>query len=87
LIFTCNGDSVKLLEISILKTIRFNLRYFGIKGMIHCYALVSKNVKLGQIDGSVKLLNPSTGCLKIGGLQLVYLIRKWNDQSGIIKAQ
>lgn len=40
----------KLLEISMLKTVYFNLHYFGIKGM-RLPVIVSKNVMLKNLRG------------------------------------
>lgn len=42
-----------LLDISILKTLRFNLHYFGIKGF-RLPVLVSKNVILKNLRGGSK---------------------------------
>lgn len=42
-----------LLDISILKTLRFNLHYFGIKGF-RLPVLVSKNVMLKNLRGGEK---------------------------------
>lgn len=53
-------------EISILKTIRFNLNYFGIKGL-KLPVLISNNVKMASLDGTVELAQYNkTGLIKIG---------------------
>ena len=43
----------RLLKTSIIKTLLFNKAYFGWRGVLHCYALVSKNVKLAQLGGEI----------------------------------
>lgn len=43
----------KLFEISVIKTIRFNLYYFGIKGF-RFPVLVSKNMIIKNIRGGVR---------------------------------
>lgn len=56
-----------ILKTSIIKSIIFNFTYFGLKGVIHFYALVSRDVKLSKMKGEVvsnKQLYP--GCVRIG---------------------
>lgn len=55
----------KLLEISMLKTVYFNLHYFGIKGM-RLPVIVSKNVMLKNLRGGVKIESYKTGNIRIG---------------------
>lgn len=43
-----------LLNISIVKTIRFNVRYFGIKAILNPRVILSRNVKLIHMGGCVQ---------------------------------
>ena len=54
-----------LLNISILKTLRFNLHYFGLKGILFP-VLVSKNVVLKNLRGGVKIESYRTSNVRIG---------------------
>ena len=55
-----------LLQLSIIKTIFFNLRYFGLKGLFHRYAIVSRKTSLKKTQGKVVLKAPRKHCLMIG---------------------
>ena len=52
-------------DISILKTIRFNLRYFGKKG-VYFPVIITKNVILKNMQGKVELESYKTGNIRIG---------------------
>lgn len=54
-----------LLDASILKTLRFNFHYFGIKGF-RLPVLVSKNVMLKNLRGEVKVQSYKTANVRIG---------------------
>lgn len=56
----------RLFEISIIKTLRFNLHYFGIKAVFSPYVLCSKNVRFEKLGGEVKLKNRKVGNVKLG---------------------
>lgn len=51
-----------LLYLSILKTIRFNVHYFGIKTIFKPNVLISKNVKIKKLRGTIVLLKPARKC-------------------------
>lgn len=54
-----------LLDVSILKTLRFNLHYSGIKGF--CLpVLVSKNITLKNLRGGVKIQSYKPANVRIG---------------------
>lgn len=55
-----------LTQISIIKTIIFNFHYWGIKGIIRRYALVSKKTFLKKMQGNIVLDSPKRHCLRIG---------------------
>lgn len=52
-------------EISIIKTIRFNLHYFGKRGL-HFPVIIAKNVILKNMRGEVQLKSYKTGNVRIG---------------------
>lgn len=54
-----------LQEVSILKTVRFNVRYFGLRGL-RLPVFVARNYMLGELGGEVILNNFSTGVVKLG---------------------
>lgn len=57
----------RLLKASILKSLLFNKVYFGWGGVWHCYALISRDVKLSQLRGKIVSNVPlHTGCIRIG---------------------
>ena len=56
----------KFLKLSIVKTIQMNIYYFGIGGVVHPYIIVSKNVKIINLNGIVKIDNPSIACVRLG---------------------
>lgn len=55
----------KIWAVSIMKTLRYNLHYFGLDG-VHCYVLISKSVILSSLRGSVELQKKSFGVVQIG---------------------
>lgn len=55
----------KVWALSIIKTLWFNLHYFGWRG-IHCYVLVSKYVILDSLHGNVELREKRFGIVQIG---------------------
>lgn len=55
----------RLSELSIVKTLIFNIGYFGLKGL-RLPVLVSKNVKLNVLRGSIIINKYSFGIVKIG---------------------
>lgn len=59
------GKIQKFFETSVLKTIHFNLHYFGLKGM-HFPVLVSRNYSLTSLNGTVSLSKLKTGCIRLG---------------------
>lgn len=59
------GKIQKFFETSVLKTIHFNLHYFGLKGM-RFPVLVSRNYSLTSLNGTVSLNKPKTGCIRLG---------------------
>lgn len=53
-------------QLSIVKTLRFNLRYFGLRGL-KLPVLVSKNVRFQNLRGEVKIASPiKFGQIKLG---------------------
>lgn len=66
--FTFNilSKAKKILSIGIINTIRFNLKYFGLEGLMKCYALVSRKTVLMELGGAVKIEKPHTACIQIG---------------------
>lgn len=52
-------------QISLIKTICFNLHYFGLRGF-HLPVLIARNVILKQLGGKVILNEGGTGIIKIG---------------------
>lgn len=55
-----------LLKLSLFQTVRFNFHYFGLKGIIHPKVLLSKNVKIVNLSGSVIATSSKIGAVKIG---------------------
>jgi len=56
-----------LIEISIIKTLVFNLKYFSIKDAIKLPVFIYKHVSLLDLHGSIKLKSPAyTGMIRIG---------------------
>lgn len=79
----------RLAKISVIKTFMFNLVYFGWGGVRHCYALVSKDVKLSQLKGRIVSNVPLyTGCIRIGFPNVGIVDHKYQrsiwDNSGTI---
>ena len=79
-------DYKKIFQISIWKTLRFDLHYFGLKGL-KLPVLVSRNVRLKTLAGGGYLLN----ILLLAAFTLdlkafLFLIIKLKNQYGIIVA-
>lgn len=60
----------KLVQISITKTIRFNFHYFGWGGVLHPCILITHNVKIVNLGGSVEVKDSSIGAVRIGFFQV-----------------
>lgn len=56
----------KYLNASLIKTLVFNVHYFGIKAALKPYVLVSRNVKFQKMKGTVKVNNPKFAAIKLG---------------------
>lgn len=56
----------QLCRISILKTLRINLKYFGLKGLFVLPIIVSRNFHLARLKGSVQLNEYRRGVVKLG---------------------
>ena len=56
----------KILRISIIKTIRFNFHYFGIKGVIKTPVLIAKNIKIKALKGKCHIQSFKRGSIRIG---------------------
>lgn len=57
----------KILQISIINTIRMNWHYFGVRGLLHLYILASRNVKILRMKGNIKFTSdPHLGSIMIG---------------------
>lgn len=56
----------KILDVGIVNTIKFNLFYFGIGGVIRPKVAVSRHVKLLNLDGSVTVNSDKIFSVKIG---------------------
>ena len=56
----------KYLKTSILKTIYFNIHYFGIKSLFKPYALIARGVQFKCLKGIIELENKKIGVLRIG---------------------
>lgn len=58
---------LRLLEISLINTIRMNWFYFGWKGVLGGYIIAAKNLKILRLDGSLNFTTcPYRGILQIG---------------------
>ena len=42
-------------QISLIKTIRFNYHYFGLPGVIHLYALISRGTRFSKLKGKIDI--------------------------------
>lgn len=56
----------KFRYISIIKTFMFNIHYFGVKGVIFFPVLVSKNIKLRKLRGTVIIERFKPGIVNLG---------------------
>lgn len=81
-----------LKKISLIKTLKFNVHYFGVSSLIHCPVFVGKNVVLEKMNGSVKINKQfHRGMIYIGisnnSIQdLKYERCIWNNNGDIIFA-
>ena len=58
---------IQLLNISIWKTLRFNLHYFGLNGGVRLPVFVYRNFKLDILKGNIQIKSPlKTGMIHIG---------------------
>lgn len=77
----------KLFEISIVKTLRFNIHYFGWRG-IKPKVLIARNVFFRRLKGSLKVDNPQIASIKIGFSNAAVVDAKFQrtiwDNSGFI---
>lgn len=55
----------KVFQLSLIKTLHFNLHYFGFKGL-KLPVLVSRYTRLSRLEGEVYIEKPSFGCIHIG---------------------
>ena len=55
----------KILETSIINTLRFNLHYFGYRGF-YFPVLIARNYSLTGLRGSVKIVKSRPGCVRLG---------------------
>ena len=62
------SDNSILLRISIIKTLYFNSKYFGLRGLLKLPVLISRNVKLLKVSGNVSINKKRyyPGMIKIG---------------------
>lgn len=79
----------KLKEISISKTIRMNWHYFGIRGIVNCYIIAAKNLKILRLKGSIKFEHePQFGMIQIGFSNTGVFDKKYErsiwDNAGLI---
>lgn len=51
---------------SFLKTVCFNLRYFGLCGLFKPYAFIARGVQFKCLKGSIDLINRKLGAIRIG---------------------
>lgn len=54
-----------IVETSLIKSLRFNLHYFGLRGL-SLPVLVSRNVSIRRLRGGVKLASYKTGTVRLG---------------------
>ncbi len=63
---TARCRRVYLLFRAIPKTLRFNFRYFGPRGLLELPVLVSHRVKLARLSGTVTVRNTKRAAIQIG---------------------
>lgn len=56
----------KLLQVSIVKTLRFNLHYFGLQGLARMPVLVARNYFFRTLRGGVAIDSPTRFCVRLG---------------------
>ena len=56
----------RLSEISIIKTVRFNIHYFGLSAVFKPYVLCSKNVRFVKLGGIVNINSKKIGGIRLG---------------------
>ncbi len=55
-----------ILHIGIINTLRINLKYFGVRGVVHPYIFAARKLKIQRLGGKLEIENPSIGCVKLG---------------------
>lgn len=55
-----------LRKTNLIKTLLFNFKYFGIRGILLCPVLIARNVKLECLEGKVQCNDPKRGGIKLG---------------------
>lgn len=55
----------KVLQTSVIKTLRFNLHYFGLGG-VRLPVLVARNYVLAELGGTVRIVSPGPGRVRLG---------------------
>ena len=78
-------DYKKIFQISIWKTLRFDLHYFGLKGL-KLPVLVSRNVRLKTLAGGYLLNILLLAAFTLDLKAFLFLIIKLKNQYGIIVA-
>lgn len=68
----------KIKYISIIKTIKFNRYYFGLKGLILCPIIISKNIELHTLKGNVFIDKMRFCGIKIGFGDIAIFDRKYD---------
>ena len=56
----------RLLQVSALKTVRFNIHYFGLQGLIRMPVLVARNYFFRTLRGGVVIDSPTRFCVRLG---------------------
>lgn len=77
----------KILEVSIIKTLYLNIKYFGLKGLIFPYILVSRHTKIVCAKGIINVKNVGKFDIRIGfsGLDIFYKTNSIFSNSGLIE--
>lgn len=65
------GDNFKIIlnkvrQIGVINTIRLNFKYLSFRKAVKFPILAGRNLKIKRLKGEVEILNPKTGCIKIG---------------------
>ena len=59
-------ELLRICQIGIINTLRLNFGYFPFREAVKFPILAGKNLKIRRLKGVVEILNPKTGCVKIG---------------------